>query len=142
MNKYLKIALWIAVLSSVISGGILLLNISTLKNPEGQSSITDISQSISAIIGSVLSSIAIIAVIVAQKSEVISVEKLKLDLISLVNLLVSLRNRCYLYTNPDLVNYEIDLFQKERERLQDYANGSSIYAIYLWNLQSNSINNF
>ena len=142
MNRYLKIALWIAILSLIISGGILLLNFSILKKPSGQISITDISQAITAIIGSVLSSIAIIAVIVSQKSEVISTEKLKVDLVSIVNMLISVRNRCYLYTAPEAVNYEIDLFHIEREKLQDYSNSSSAYAIYIWNLQSKSIEGF
>lgn len=142
MNKYLKIALWIAIVSLIFSGGILIANFSVLENPAGQSSITDISQAISAIIGSILSSIAIIAVIVSQRSEVISTEKLKLDLVSLVNLLITVRNRCYLYTAPESINYDIDLFQIEREKLQDYSNSSSAYATYIWNLQSKSIKDF
>jgi hypothetical protein len=47
-------------------------------------------------------------------------------------LLYCVRNRCLLYTNTAIINYQIDLFQKEREQLQEFLSSSSGYALHLW----------
>lgn len=146
MSKYLKLAIVIAIASILISGGILLTilrDISFLTddpNPIDRIlSITQISTAISAIFGLIIGSIAIIAVIEADKSEVKAIESFKLDLIALVNLLYCIRNRCLLYTNTTIIDYRIDLFQKEREQLQKFLGSSSGYALHLWVLEKKAI---
>lgn len=146
MNKYLKLAIGIAIASIIISGGILLTTWPDIAHVFSEADhlrkielISGISTAISAIFGLLIGSIAIIAVIVAQKSENISIESLKLDLIALVSALLSIRNRCYLYTNPALINYNLDLFEKERTHLQSFIGSSSGYALYIWNLQTKRI---
>lgn len=148
MNKYLKLAIAIAVASIIISGGILLTTWPDMAHIFSEADhlrkielISGISTAISAIFGLLIGSVAIIAVIVAQKSENISIESLKLDLIALVSALLSIRNRCYLYTNPSLINYNLDLFENERAHLQSFIGSSSGYALYIWNLQTKRIDN-
>lgn len=146
MNKYLKFAIVTACISILVAGGILSFAIKELKNigiggtaAEHIGAITNISMAVSAVFGLIIGSIAIIAVIEAEKSEVKAIESFKLDLVGLVNTLYGLRMRCLLYTAPDQVDYALDVFRVEKEKLQSFMYGSSGYALNLWALDTKAI---
>jgi hypothetical protein len=99
------------------------------------SAIASVSGAISSVLALIVGAIAVIAVIVTNQSEVKSVEQLKLDFAGLASTLISLRARCYLYTNPKLIDLEIDVFEEERSALQSLLNSSSGLALYLWSME-------
>ena len=80
----------------------------------------------------IVGAIAIIAVVENEKSEHKAVEQTKVDFASLASLALTIRNRAFLYTNPKIVDREIDLFGQERQRLVEILCGPTGLAISLW----------
>lgn len=145
MNRYLKIALSIAFLSILISGGVLLLLFFPdiiKRDASSVSIITSISTAISAIFGLVIGTLAILALINAEKSESKSIEKLKIDLASITNTFITLRNRSFLYTNTEIIDYSLDVFSEERKILLTFLNSPSGFALFIWSGKQKKIEDF
>ena len=98
------------------------------------SAIATISAAISTVFALLVGTIAVIAVIVAERSETKSIEQLKLDLAAAVSILVSLRDRSVLYTNPEAVDVSLDPFKMEREALAGILCSSTGFALYVWSM--------
>jgi len=96
------------------------------------SAIATASAAVSTVFALIVGTIAVIAVIVAERSETKSIEQLKLDFAALGSTLVSLRDRGFLYTNPDAVDVGLDPFKPERESLARILTSSTGFALYVW----------
>ena len=96
------------------------------------SAIAAASAAVSTVFALVVGAIAIIAIIIADRSETKSVEQLKLDFAALGSTLLFLRDRAMLYTDPDAVNVDLDPFKGEREALTRILTSSTGFALYVW----------
>jgi hypothetical protein len=149
MTRYVQAALALAVVSFalavlVLSGlfGVNPLQLSVVDRLSDAETSTDesaavqavtaISVAISTVMALALGSIAVIALIVAEKSETRAIEQLKLDFAALASTLVSIRDRSLLYTNPGLIHLELDPFRPEREALAKILTSPTGWAIQAW----------
>lgn len=154
MRKYLLAAVIVAALSLVLT----LLSLASLYgyNPFALSlvkqfdevktladasayvqAVSAVATAIATIFALIVGAIAIIAVIESEKSEHKSVEQIKVDFASLGSLLLSLRNRVFLYTNTSVIDLDSDIFQDERQKLVSIMTSPTGLAIYLWSGDKN-----
>ena len=155
MTKYLIAALVIAAISvataALILSGLYGLNpfgLSIVRGAAEARSVSDraavasaiaaASAAVSTVFALVVGAIAIIAIIIADRSETKSVEQLKLDFAALGSTLLFLRDRAMLYTNPDAVNVGLDPFKTEREALSRILTSSTGFALYMWSKDTNN----
>jgi hypothetical protein len=98
------------------------------------SAIAAASAAVSTVFALVVGAIAIIAIIIADRSETKSVEQLKLDFAALGSTLLFLRDRAKVYKDkdPDLVNVDLDPFKAERQTLSRILTSSTGLALYVW----------
>lgn len=140
LGTYLRLALIIAIVSVLTSALLLLFGLTPLgpMDPpeedfmEHVGYVATLSAAVSGIFALMVGAVAIIAVIIAERAETRAIEQLKVDISRLWMTLHSLRNRGILYTSPEAVNGDIDLFAEEREALHSVLNSPTGFSLYAW----------
>jgi hypothetical protein len=148
LSKYLWLALGLAMASVVISSCILFIGLSPFGpiDPPAENIMEHIAQvatlsaSVSSIFALMVGAIAIIAVIAADRAETKATEQLKVDVSRLWMALHSLRNRGLLYTSPQNVKTDMDLFEAERTTLSSVLNGPTGFSLNVWQAKHSSRN--
>ncbi|WP_394220400.1 hypothetical protein [Alteromonas gracilis] len=110
----------------------------TENTTEHISQVATLSASISNIFALMVGAIAIIAVIAAERAETKATEQLKVDISRLWMALHSLRNRGLLYTSPEEVRTDLDLFEAERSTLSSVLNGPTGFSMTVWQAKHSS----
>jgi hypothetical protein len=142
VSKYLNAALVLAAISvvaAVLVLGLILVNpfevaadASAGERANVVSAIAAVSAAVSTVIALAIGAIAVIALIVSEKSETRAIEQLKLDVAAMASTLISIRDRALLYTNVGAVNWAGDPFRPEREALTRILTSSTGWAIHAW----------